>query len=59
MATKEPEKKKAAAKPKVVKVINEGSDTDEVFIASEEPYVNKAIYTKAGKYKVGDTVEED
>jgi hypothetical protein len=52
------EKKKKTEKPKVVKVNNEGGETDEVFIHSEEPYVNKAIYVKAGKYKVGDSVEE-
>lgn len=53
----EEKKKKAADKPKVVKINNEGGD-DEVWIYSEDPLVNKAIYTQPGKYKVGDTVQE-
>lgn len=53
----EEKKKKAADKPKVVKINNEGGD-DEVWIYAEDPLVNKAIYTTPGKYKVGDVVEE-
>lgn len=55
----EEKKKRIADKPKVVKVNNEGGELDEVFIRSDEPYVNRAVYVKAGTYKVGDVVEED
>ena len=58
--TEAKEEKKSAEKPlKVVRVNNEGSDVDEVFAESAHPYKQKTLYTKAGTYKVGDTVEEE
>jgi hypothetical protein len=56
-----PEKtaEKKQSKPKVTRINKVDESTDEVFVHSETPYVNKAIYVKSGTYKVGDAVEEE
>lgn len=59
MSKTEEKKAPEKSKLKVIKINNEGGDTDEVFAESANPYRSKTIYPKAGTYKVGDVVEEE
>lgn len=59
MPKTEEKKKPEKSKLKVIKINNDGGDTDEVFAESDSPYRTKTIYPKVGTYKVGDAVEEE
>jgi len=44
---------------RVIRAADTGNELDEVFITNDDPYVNRAIYTRPGVFEDGEITEEE